>query len=63
MSPAQDLTTMGDNSRMDSARVVICIHDMPTQYSQHIDEMSLKYLLGFQSYVPHKILQFWKTER
>ena len=38
--PAQDLTTMGNNSRMDSARVVICIHDMPTQYSQHIDEMS-----------------------
>ena len=38
--PTQDLTTMGDSSRMESARVVICIHDMPTQYSQHTDEVS-----------------------
>ena len=58
---AQDLTTMGGNSKTESARVVFLVRDMPTQCPLHIGEVSWKYLKGFQSYGPHKILQFWET--
>ena len=58
---AQDLTTMGGNSKTESARVVFFVYDMPTQCSLHIGEVSWKYRKGFQSYGPHKILQFWET--
>ena len=58
---AQDLTTMGGDSKTESARVVLLVRDTPTQYPLHIDEVSWKYLKGFQSYGPHKILQFWET--
>ena len=33
---------------------------MSTQCPLHIGEVSWKYLKGFQSYGPHKILQFWE---
>ena len=58
---AQDLTTKGGNSKMESVRVVYLVCDMPTQCPLYISEVSLKYLKGFQSYGPHKILQFWET--
>ena len=58
---AQDLTTMGSNSKTELARVVFLVRDMPTQCPLHIGEVSWKYLKGFQSYGPHKILQFWET--
>ena len=31
LQPAQDFITMGDNSRMQSVRVVFLVRDMPTQ--------------------------------
>ena len=37
---AQDLTTMGDNSKMESARVVFLVCDTPTQCPLHIGEVS-----------------------
>ena len=46
---------------MESARIVLLVRDTPTQCALHIGEVSLKYLKGFQSYGPHKILQFWET--
>ena len=46
---------------MESARVVFLVRKMPTQCPLHIGEVSWKYLKGFQSYGPHKILQFWET--
>ena len=58
---AQDLTTKGGNSKTESARVVFLVRDTPTQYPLHIGEVSWKYLKEFQSYGPHKILQFWET--
>ena len=30
LQPAQDLTTMGDNSRTESVRVVVLVNDTPT---------------------------------
>ena len=52
---------MGGNSKTESARVVFLVHHTPTQCPLHIGEVSWKYLKGFQSYGPHKILQFWET--
>ena len=37
---AQNLTTMGGNSRMESARVVFLVRDMPTQCPLHIGKVS-----------------------
>ena len=38
--PAQDFITMGDNSRMQSVRVVILVRDTPTQCPLPIGEVS-----------------------
>ena len=51
---------MGGNFKTESARVVFLVRDTPTQCPLHIGEVSWKYLKGFQSYGPHKILQFWE---
>ena len=37
---AQHLTTMGDNSKTESARVVFLVRDTPTQCPLHIGEVS-----------------------
>ena len=52
---------MEGNSKMESARVILLVRDTPTQCPLHIGEVSWKYLKGFQSYGPHKILQVWET--
>ena len=38
--PAQDFITMGDNSRMQSVRVVILVRDTPAQCPLPIGEVS-----------------------
>ena len=38
--PAQDFITMGGNSRMQSVRVVILVHDTPTQCPLPFAEVS-----------------------
>ena len=58
---AQYSTTMGGNSKTEPARVVFLVRDTPTQCPLHIGEVLWKYLKGFQSYGPHKILQFWES--
>ena len=58
---AQVLTTVVSNSKTESAKVVFLVRDTPIQYPLHIGEVSWKYLKGFQSYGPHKILQFRET--
>ena len=52
---------MEGNSKTESARAVFLIRYTPTQCPLHINEVSWKYLKGFQNYGPHKILQFWET--
>ena len=37
---AQDLTTMGDNSQNESARVVVLVCDTPTQCPLELDQVS-----------------------
>ena len=38
--PAQDLTTMGDNSRTESVRVVVLVCDIPTKCPLQLHQVS-----------------------
>ena len=52
---AQNLTTMGGNSKTESARVVFLVRDTPTQCPLHIGENILK---GFRVIVRTKFYNF-----